>query len=183
MTTLRAIVQKLPTSMVKFHGPAQLRTFCCNGRRRPPVPESFRNGRAELPGDAGGSAGRADVLLGGRQCSQTGSERVDDLLAEAMSRPDTLPPQVPGPPAAPRRWPRSATRVRRGMSLLDWCAHLEMMGPFGAVYAQCLRGMAARNPGSTLSLRSELPNGVRIGTGEAHSHAARLAGFAARRII
>ncbi len=41
MTT--STVQKLPTSMVALTGPAPTRhrvgrTFCCNGRRRPPVP-------------------------------------------------------------------------------------------------------------------------------------------------
>ncbi len=61
-------------------------------------------------------------------------------------RPDTLPRSP-----RDRRQHRGvgrvcASRVREGISLLDWAApYQEMMGPFGTVYAQCLRGMAARN--------------------------------------
>ena len=71
---------------------------------------------------------------------------MDDLLAEAMSRPDTLHPRVPGVAgnaaafAAIYRFDFDAAH-----RLLDWAApYQEMMGPFATVYGRCFGGMAAR---------------------------------------
>lgn len=106
-------------------------------------------------------------------------ERVDDLLAEAMSRPDTLPPRVPGTAgntaalAAICRF-----EFAEVYPLLDWAApYQEMMGPFGTVYAQCLRGMAARNRLDIVAALQNFRTAFEVGTAVgAHSHAARLAG-------
>lgn len=52
-----------------------------------------------------------------------------------------------------------------------------MMGPFGTVYAQCLRGMAARNRLDIVAALQNFRTAFEVGTAVgAHSHAARLAG-------
>ncbi len=137
-------------------------------------------GRAELPeATQADLRAEADVLRAVAEVFADRVERVDDLLAEAMSRPDTLPPRVPGTAgntaalAAICRF-----EFAEVYPLLDWAApYQEMMGPFGTVYAQCLRGMAARNRLDIVAALQNFRTAFEVGTAVgAHSHAARLAG-------
>ena len=106
-------------------------------------------------------------------------ERVDDLLAETMSRPDTLHPRVPGTAgnaaafAAIYRFDFDAAH-----RILDWAApYQEMMGPFATVYGRCFAGMAARYQLDIPAALKNFRKAFEIGTGVGpHSHAARLAG-------
>ena len=107
------------------------------------------------------------------------SDHVEALVAEAMSRPDTLHPRVAGVAgniaafAAIYRFDFDGAR-----RLLEWAApYQEMMGPFASVYARCFDGIGARYqldiPFALKSFREALELGTRVGP---HSHAARLAG-------
>jgi serine/threonine-protein kinase PknK len=105
-------------------------------------------------------------------------DRLDDLVAEAMSRPDTLHPRVPGFAgnaaafAAIYRFDFDAAH-----RVLEWAApYQEMIGPFASVYGRCFGGMAAPYqldiPAALKSLREAVEIATRVGP---HSHAARLA--------
>ena len=106
-------------------------------------------------------------------------ERVDDLVAEAMSRPDTLHPRVPGSAGNIAAFAAICRFDFVGAhQLLDWAApYQEMMGPFGTVYGRCLGGMAFRYqldiPAALNSFRGALEIAMVVGP---QSHAARLAG-------
>lgn len=187
MTTLLAIVQKLPTSTVVSRARLQLAIAWANILLQRPAPATgalnrFETalGRAELPeATQADLRAEADVLRAVAEVFADRVERVDDLLAEAMSRPDTLPPRVPGTAgntaalAAICRF-----EFAEVYPLLDWAApYQEMMGPFGTVYAQCLRGMAARNRLDIVAALQNFRTAFEVGTAVgAHSHAARLAG-------
>jgi serine/threonine-protein kinase PknK len=106
-------------------------------------------------------------------------ETSDHLVAEALSRPDTFHPRVPGVAgnlaafAAIYRFDFDA--VHR---LLAWAApYQEMLGPFASVYARCFGGIAARYrldiPAALKNFREGYEMGATVGP---HSHAARLAG-------
>ncbi len=105
--------------------------------------------------------------------------RVDDLVAEAMSRPDTLHPWVPGVAgnaaafAAIYRFDFVAAH-----RFLDRAApYQEAMGPFTTVYGRCLAGMAARYQLDIPDARKNFREAYEIATSVGrHSHAARLAG-------
>ena len=105
-------------------------------------------------------------------------DAVDDLVAEALSRPDTLRPVVP---AVAGNVAAFAATYRfdfdEAHRLLEWAApYQERMGPFATVYSRCFGGIAARHqldiPGALHRLREAYQIGVRVGP---HSHAARQA--------
>jgi serine/threonine-protein kinase PknK len=106
-------------------------------------------------------------------------ENIDRLVAEAMSRPDTLHPRVAGVAgntaafAAIYRF-ESDSAYR----LLEWATpYHEMMGPFASVYAACYDGIAARYRLDVARAEASLRRAFEIGSGVGpHSHAARLAG-------
>jgi hypothetical protein len=93
--------------------------------------------RAELSDTA-----RADM------CAEANVVRadVDRLVAEAMSRPDTLHPRVAG--VAGNTSALAAiyrSEFDTAYRLLEWAApYHEMMGPFASVYGACYDGIAAR---------------------------------------
>ena len=121
----------------------------------------------------------ADALRAVAETFADRVEGVDDLIAEAMSRPDTLHPRVPAVAgnvaafAAIYRFDFDAAH-----RLLDWAApYQEMLGPFASVYGRCYGGMAARYqldiPAALENFREAFEIATRVGP---HSHAARLAG-------
>jgi ATP/maltotriose-dependent transcriptional regulator MalT len=106
-------------------------------------------------------------------------DAIDHLVAEALSRPDTFHPRVPGVAgncaalAAVYRFDFDA--VHR---LLAWAApYQELMGPFASVNARCFGGIAARYQldiaGALRNFREGYEMGATVGP---HSHAVRLAG-------
>jgi len=121
----------------------------------------------------------ADVLRAVAETFADRVERVDDLVAEAMSRPDTLHPRVPGSAGNAAAFAAICRFDFVGAHrLLDWAApYQEMMGPFGTVYGRCLGGMAARYQLDIPSALTSFRGAFEIATGVGpHSHAARLAG-------
>ena len=187
MTTLLGIVKKLPPPLVVSRARLQLIIAWANILLQRSVPAAgalnrfeAALGHADLP-DATQADLRAeaDVLRAVAEIFADRVERVDDLVAETMSRPDTLHPRVPGVAgnvaafAAIYRFDFDAAH-----RLLDWAApYQEMMGPFATVYARCFHGMAARYqldiPAALKNFREAFEIGAGVGP---HSHAARLAG-------
>ena len=187
MTTLLEVVKKLPPQLVVSRAPLQLIIAWANILLQRSVPAGgalnrfeAALGRANIAEAARADLrAEADVLRAVAEIFADRVERVDDLLAEAMSRPDTLPPRVPGVAgnaaafAAISRFDFAA--VHR---ILDCAApYQELMGPFATVYGRCFNGMAARYQLDIPAALQHFREAFEIAaSGGAHSHAARLAG-------
>src|SRR5271155_1624744 len=187
MTTLLGIVKKLPPQLVVPRPLLQLVIAWANILlQRSALTDGALNrfeaalDRADLSDAAHADLrAEADVLRAVAEGFADRIERVDDLVAEAMSRPDTLHPRVPGVAgnlaafAAICRFDFDAAD-----RLLDWAApYQEMMGPFATVYGRCYRGMAARYQLDIPAALENFREAFEIATGVGpHSHAARLAG-------
>ena len=187
MTTLLGIVQKLPPQIVASRARLQLTIAWANLllQRQGPMQAAvnrFEAGmtnadleettRADLKAEA-------DVLQAVAETHADRTENVENLVAEAMSRPDTLHPQVPGVAgniaafAAIYRFDFDTAH-----RLLDWASpYNEMMGPFSAVYGRCYGGIADRYrldiPAALTNFREAFEIAGGLGP---HSHAVRLAG-------
>ncbi|MGB6515867.1 MAG: serine/threonine-protein kinase PknK, partial [Mycobacterium sp.] len=187
MTTLLAIVKKLPPRMVVSRARLQLTIVWANMllQRLAPAAAALKCFEMALDRADLTDAMRADLSVEAdvvRGCGDMFADRVetiDHLVAEALSRPDTFHPRVPGVAgnvaafAAIYRFDFDA--VHR---LLAWAApYQEMLGPFASVYARCFGGIAARYrldiPAALKNFREGYEMGATVGP---HSHAARLAG-------
>jgi serine/threonine-protein kinase PknK len=194
MTTLLGIVEKLPPRLVISRARLQLVIAWANIllQRLAPAGAALNRfeaalNRADLP-DATRADLRAeaDVLRGVAEAFADRPASIDALVGEAMSRPDSLHPRVPGVAgniaafAAIYRFDFDAAH-----RLLDWAVpYHEMMGPFASVYAHCYRGMAARYqldiPAALKNFREAYEIAVTVGQ---HSHAALLAGALLGRLL
>lgn len=187
MTTLLGIVHKLPPQLVVSRARLQLIIAWAHILLQHSVPAATALNRFEA---ALGSAGlsdttkadllaEADVLRAVDDIFADRVERVEDLLAETMSRPNTLHPRVPGVAGNAAAFVAIYRFDFDGAQrILEWAApYQEVMGPFATVYGRCFAGMAARNqldiPGALENFRKAFETGTRVGP---HSHAARLAG-------
>jgi len=187
MTTLLEIVKKLPPQLVVSRARLQLVIAWANIllQRSALTDGALNRFEAALDRTDLSDATRADlraeadVLRAVAEVFADRVERVDDLVAEAMSTPDTLPPRVPAVAgnaaafAAIYRFDFDAAH-----RLLDWAApYQETMGPFATVYSRCFGGIAARYqldiPAALRNFREAFE--IALGVGP-HSHAARLAG-------
>lgn len=187
MTTLLAIVNKLPPQLVVSRARLQLDIAWANILlQRSTLPAGALNrfeaalGRADLSDAAQADLrAEADVVRAVAEAFADRVERVEDLVAEAISRPDTLHPRVPGAAANAAAFAAICRFDFAGAHrLLDWAApYQEMAGPFGNVYGRCLGGMAARYqldiPAALTSFRGALEIATAVGP---QTHAARLAG-------
>jgi serine/threonine-protein kinase PknK len=187
MTTLLGIVKKLPPQLVGSRPRLQLIIAWANILLQHSVlAASALNrfeaalGRANLSDPTQSDLrAEADVLRAVAETFADRVERVDALLAETMSRPDTLHPRVPGVAgnaaafAAIYRFEFDTAH-----RLLDWAApYQEMMGPFATVYGRCFAGMAARYQLDIPAALKDFREALEIASGVGpHSHAARLAG-------
>jgi ATP/maltotriose-dependent transcriptional regulator MalT len=187
MTTLLGIVKKLPPQIVASRARLQLTIAWANlllqrqGPRQAAV-NRFEASVANADLDETTRAdlkAEADVLQAVAETFADHTENVEGLVAEAMSRPDTLHPRVPGVAgniaafAAIYRFDFDTAH-----RLLDWASpYHEMMGPFATVYARCYGGMADRYrldiPAALKNFREAFEIASGVGP---HSHAARLAG-------
>jgi serine/threonine-protein kinase PknK len=187
MTVLLGIVKKLPPQLVASRVRLQLTIAWANLllQRHGPMQAAvnrFEAGmanadleeskRAELKAEVG-------VLQAVAETHADRTENVEGLVAEALSRPDTLPPRVPGVAgnvaafAAIYRFDFDAAH-----RLLNWAApYNDMMGPFSAVYARCYGGIADRYRLDIPSALTNFREAFEIARGVGpQSHAARLAG-------
>jgi ATP/maltotriose-dependent transcriptional regulator MalT/serine/threonine protein kinase len=187
MTTLLAIVKKLPPRLVVSRARLQLTIAWANIllQHLAPAGAALKSFEAALDGADITDATRADLRVEAdvmRAVADMFADRVDaidHLVAEALSRPDTFHPRVPGVAgncaalAAIYRFDFDA--VHR---LLAWAApYQEIQGPFASVFARCFGGIAARYrldiPAALEQFGEAYEMGATVGP---HSHAARLAG-------
>jgi serine/threonine-protein kinase PknK len=187
MTTLLGIVKKLPPQIVASRGRLQLTIAWANLllQRQGPMQAAVHRFEASVANADLDEATRADlkaeagVLQAVAETHADRTENVEGLIAEAMSRPDALHPQVPGVAgniaafAAIYRFDFDAAH-----RLLDWASpYNEIVGPFSAVYARCYGGIADRYRLDIPSALTNFREAVEIATGAGpHSHAVRLAG-------
>ena len=185
MTTLLEIVKKLPPHLLVSRARLQLVIAWANILLQRTAPAEAALNRFEAALDSTDLATRADlrveadVLRGVADIFADRADRVDALVAEALSRPNTLHPRVPGVAGNVAAF-ASICRFEfdNAHRLLAWAApYQEMMGPFASVYARCYGGIAARYqldiPLALKNFREAFEVGERVGP---HSHAARLAG-------
>jgi serine/threonine-protein kinase PknK len=187
MTTLLGIIDKLPPRVVASRPRLQLnlawahillqhsaQAHAALNRFAAAVDgaEFSETSRADLRAEA-------DVVRGVAENLADRVDGVDALVAEAMSRPDTLHPRVAGVAGNVAAFAAICRfEFDDAHRLLEWAApYQEMMGPFASVYARCYGGIAARYQlDIELALtcfREAYELGARVGP---HSHAARLAG-------
>jgi serine/threonine-protein kinase PknK len=187
MTTLLGIVNKLPPQIVASRVRLQLTIAWANLllQRQGPMQAAVNRFQAGMTNTDLEETTRADlkteadVLQAVAETHADRTENVEGLVAEAMSRPDTLHPQVPGVAgniaafAAIYRFDFDTAH-----RLLDWASpYNEMMGPFSAVYGRCYGGIADRYrldiPAALTNFREAVEIAGSVGP---HSQAARLAG-------
>jgi serine/threonine-protein kinase PknK len=187
MTTLLGIIDKLPPRVVASRPRLQLNLAWAHILLQHSAPAhaalnrfAAAVDRAELSETARADLrAEADVVRGVAEMFADRVDGVDALVAEAMSRPDTLHPRVAGVAgnvaafAAIYRFEFDDAR-----RLLEWAApYQEMMGPFASVYARCYGGIAARYQLDIELALTCLREAYELGAGVGpHSHAARLAG-------
>jgi serine/threonine-protein kinase PknK len=187
MTTLLAIVKKLPPQLVVSRARLQLTIAWANIllQRRAPTYAALNRFEAAMDHADLSRAmqadlrAEADVVRGVAEIFADHTDRVDDLVAVALSRPDSFHPRVAGVAhnvaafAAIYRF-----EFDTAQRLLESAApYHEMLGPFAGVYTRCFGGIAARYqldiPTALKHFREAYVMGTGIGT---HSYAARLAG-------
>ena len=187
MTTLLGIVNKLPPQIVASRARLQLTIAWANLllQRQGPMQAAVNRFEASMTNadleetTRADLKAEADVLQAVAETHADRTENVENLVAEAMSRPDTLHPQVPGVAgniaafAAIYRFDFDTAH-----RLLDWASpYNERMGPFSAVYGRCYGGIADRYrldiPAALTNFREAFEIAGGLGP---HSHAVRLAG-------
>jgi serine/threonine-protein kinase PknK len=187
MTTLLGIVKKLPPQSVAGRAPLQLIVAWANILLQRTAPTYAALNRLEAALDRADLAEatradmrvEADVVRSVAEIFGDRIDRVDALVAEALSRPDTLHPRVAGVAgnvaafAAIYSFDFEAAR-----RYLDFAApYQEMMGPFAAVYRRCYGGIAARYRLDIPAAMEEYRLAYQLAAGVGpHSHAVRLAG-------
>jgi serine/threonine-protein kinase PknK len=187
MTTLLGIVKKLPAPLVVSRARLQLIIAWANILLQHSVLAAAALNRFEAALDRANLSdaaqadlrAEADVLRAVAETFADRVERVDDLLAETMSRPDTLHPRVPGVAGNAAAFAAICRfDFDTAHRLLDWAApYQEMMGPFATVYGRCFAGMAARYQLDIPAALKDFREAFEIASGVgSHSHAARLAG-------
>jgi ATP/maltotriose-dependent transcriptional regulator MalT len=187
MTTLLGIVKKLPPRLVVSRARLQLTLAWANIllQRLAPAAAALKSfevslNRADLTDAIRADLQvEADVVRGVADIFADRADRVDALVAEALSRPNSFHPRVAGVAgnlaafAAIYRFEFDAAQ-----RLLEFAApYQEMMGPFATVYARCFGGIAARYqldiPAALENFREAYEIGVGVGP---HAQAALLAG-------
>jgi ATP/maltotriose-dependent transcriptional regulator MalT/serine/threonine protein kinase len=187
MTTLLGIVKKLPARLVLSRARLQLTLAWANIllQRLAPAAAALKSFEAALDRADLDDATRADLRVEANLLRAVGDiftdrvDTVDQLVTEALARPDSFHPRVAGVAgniaafAAICRFDFDAAH-----RLLQWAApYQEMMGPFASVYAHCFAGVAARSqldiPTALDSFREAYRIGLSVGP---NSQAAVLAG-------
>jgi ATP/maltotriose-dependent transcriptional regulator MalT len=187
MTTLLAIVKKLPKQLLVSRARLQLTIAWANNllQRRAPTYAALNRFEAAVERADLSDAMRADlraeadVVRAVAEIFADHVDAVDDLVAVALSRPDTFHPRVAGVAhnasafAAIYRFEFDAAR-----RLLEAAGpYHEMLGPLASVYSRCFGGIAAKYqldiPGALKQFREAYAIGGGVG---ALSYAACVAG-------
>jgi len=187
MTTLLAIVKKLPPQLVVSRARLQLTIAWANNllQRRAPTEAALNRFESALDRADLSDAMRADLRAEAdvvRAVAEIFADHVDaadDLVAVALSRPDTFHPRVAGVAhnaaafAAVYRFEFDAAHSH----IESAAPYHEMLGPLASVYSRCFGGIAAKYqldiPGALEQFREAYAIGAAVG---AQSYAARVAG-------
>jgi serine/threonine-protein kinase PknK len=187
MTTLLAIVKKLPPQLVVSRPRLQLTIAWANNllQRRAPTEAALNRFESALDRADLSDAMRADLRAEAdvvRAVAEIFADHVDaadDLVAVALSRPDTFHPRVAGVAhnaaafAAVYRFEFDAAHSH----IESAAPYHEMLGPLASVYSRCFGGIAAKYqldiPGALERFREAYAIGAAVG---AQSYAAHVAG-------
>ncbi len=187
MTTFLGIVEKLPPQLVTSRPLLQLAMAWANILlHRSEATEAALNrftaamARADLP-----EVTRTDLTVEAnvvRAVAEVYADRIEaleDVLAEVMSRADTLRPVLPQAAATASAFCAIYRfDLEAAHRLLEWAEpYNEQVGAVGAVYARSWAGIAARHqldiPLALRRFREAFETGTAVGP---HSYAARIAG-------
>ena len=188
MGTLLALVSKLPPHIVALSPRLQLTLAWANALlQRPAATHAALSAFGSAAEKRGLSAPElramrteADVIRAVIECNVDRTAGVDQLVAECLSRPETLPPWVVAVAAniasllalyrfdfdAVRRWQQWAYHY-----------HQQGSGPFSLMYGHCLVGIVANEQLDIAEAERCFREALRVAkrSGTIHSHAARLA--------
>ena len=187
MTTLLAIVKKLPPQLVVSRPRLQLTIAWANNLLQRGAPTYAALNRFESAVDRADLSdalradlcAEADVVRAVAEIFADHVDTVDDLVAVALSRPDTFHPRVAGVAhnaaafAALYRFEFDSAHSHFELA----APYHEMLGPLAGLYSRCFGGIAARYqldiPGALKEFREAYTMGIGAG---AHSYGARVAG-------
>ncbi|MGA5546178.1 protein kinase domain-containing protein [Mycobacterium sp. NPDC051198] len=187
MATFLAIVKKVPPQVAVARAPLQLIVAWANIllQRRAETYTALSRFEVALAHSGVSESDRADMRVEAdvvRSVAETFGDRiahVEALVAEVLSRPDTLHPRLAGVAGnvaafcAIYRWDFATAR----QLLAEAARYHEVMGPFATVYRLCYEGIAARYQldidTAMDRFRQAHRMGVEVGP---HSHAVRVAG-------
>ncbi|NMN98291.1 serine/threonine-protein kinase [Antrihabitans stalactiti] len=187
LTALHAVLAKLPARLIASRPRIQLLLAWVNVLLQRPAPMHAALNRFVIALDKAvlTDAEHADLRAEGNVVEAVAeafadrSDRLDELLHDALERPNSFTPRVAGAAGniasfaafarfdfeSARRWPAWATPYN------------ELMGPFATIYSHCFAGLAAREqldlPAAVYAYREALD--LSVATVGPHSHAARLA--------
>ena len=188
MGTLLALVSKLPPHIVALSPRLQLTTVWANVLLQRPAAalaafvafESAAEKRALSASELRAMRTEADVIRAVVECHADRTAGVDELVAECLSRPDSVTAWVVAVAAdvasfleiyrfdfdAVRRWQNWA-----------YPYHQRSSGPFTLVYGHCLVGIVANEELDVAEAERCFREALRVAkrSGDTHSHAARLA--------
>ncbi|WAM15385.1 serine/threonine-protein kinase [Rhodococcus sp. JS3073] len=188
MSTLLGLVAKLPPRLVVSSARLQLTLAWahCELQRVRPAQAALDRVYSLLERDAMAGAEiadlrvEADVVQGDITIFSDRIDGVDELMAECLSRPETLPPWVVSAAAdiatfaEVYRFDFDAAR-----RMQDWAStyHERTSGPYSGAWGYCYYGIAANEQLDVVAAEYHFRKAMRLAvkSGGRHSHAARLA--------
>ncbi|MFE5704939.1 protein kinase [Rhodococcus koreensis] len=189
MSTLLGLVAKLPPGLVASSARLQLTLAWahCELQRVQPAQAALDRAYALLDRAPPTSTEvadlrvEADVVQGDIAIFSDRINGVDELMAPCLSRPATLPPWVVSAAADIATFAKvfqfdfdAAARMQ------DWAAtyHERTRGPYSGAWGYCYEGIAANEQLDVVAAENHFRRAMQLAvrSGEAHSHAARLAG-------
>jgi len=189
MFTLLGLVAKLPPRQVSDSSRLQLTIAWANSAVMRAVPaQAALNGalavlERQQPGDDAAHAdlrAEADVVQADIRMMSDRIDGIEQLVAECLSRPDTLPAWVVSCAAGDAmfadlfRFDFDAARRRHEWALTD---HPRTGGPFSMMYGYCFAGLAASEQLDMAAAKDLFREGLRLAATAVgqHSYPARLA--------
>jgi ATP/maltotriose-dependent transcriptional regulator MalT len=188
MFTLLGLMAKLPPPLVSTSPRLQLTIAWANSAvmRAVPAQAALDGALAALEPQRGDDTSHADlqieadVVQADINVMRDRTDSVEQLLAECLSRPDTLPAWVVSAAAGDAifadlfRFDFDAARRRH-----EWALpyHTRAGGPFSLMYSHCFAGLAASEQLDMAAAEDHFREGLRLTTtaGGQHSYPARLA--------
>ena len=189
MSTLRALVSQLPSRILARSPRLQLTVAWASMAMQQPAAaraaleafESAAEKRGLPPSELRDMRVGADVFRSVLECSMDRTAGVDELVAECLSRPETLPPFLVGTAANAASYLEiqrfDFDAVRRWQ---DWAYPYQQReaGPLNMIYGHCFAGIAANEELDVAEAERRFREALRVAkrSGSTHSRTAGLAG-------